>query len=183
MDAFPKDLQGPVLWTLLYANDVMLASQDKDERERQTQAWSDRQARFGLHLNFMETEYLTTDEHESGSIKIDDKDLPRAATFKHLGSIVSSDGSISHQIIAPINAAWLKWRSLTGVLCDENIPDRLKSKIYQSVVRPVTLYGTEYWSATKEMEGRISVMEMIMLHWMGGVTQLDRICNQDTSRI
>ncbi|EYC14723.1 hypothetical protein Y032_0039g120 [Ancylostoma ceylanicum] len=29
------------------------------------------------------------------------------------------------------------------------------------------------------MERRISVMEMRMLRWMGGITQLDRICNQD----
>ncbi|KIH62007.1 hypothetical protein ANCDUO_07713 [Ancylostoma duodenale] len=29
------------------------------------------------------------------------------------------------------------------------------------------------------MERRISVMEMRMLRWMGGITQLDRMCNQN----
>ncbi|EYC44370.1 hypothetical protein Y032_0463g1909 [Ancylostoma ceylanicum] len=179
MDALTKDLQRPAPWTLLYADDVMLASEDKDELERQTQAWSDRLARFGLRLNIKKTEYLTTDEHESGTIKINGTDLPRAATFKYLGSMVSSDGSLAHEISARVNATWLKWRSLTGVLCDKNIPDRLKSKIYRTVVRPVAIYGAECWPATKEMERRISVMEMRMLRWMGGITQLDRICNQD----
>ncbi|KAL6729361.1 hypothetical protein Aduo_000422 [Ancylostoma duodenale] len=53
------------------------------------------------------------------------------------------------------------------------------SKIYRTVVRPVALYGAECWPVTKEMERRISVMEMRMLRRMGGITQLDRICNQD----
>ncbi|KIH50643.1 hypothetical protein ANCDUO_19276 [Ancylostoma duodenale] len=32
------------------------------------------------------------------------------------------------------------------------------------------------------MERRISVMEMRMLRWMGGITQLDRISNQDVQQ-
>ncbi|EYC06858.1 hypothetical protein Y032_0073g739 [Ancylostoma ceylanicum] len=73
----------------------------------------------------------------------------------------------------------MKWRSVTGVLCDKNIPERLKSKVYRTVVRPVALYGAECWAATKEVERRLSGMEMKMLRWMAGITRLDRICNQD----
>ncbi|VDP09717.1 unnamed protein product [Heligmosomoides polygyrus] len=53
-------------WTLLYADDVMLACEDKTELERQAQAWCDRLVLFGLKLNVKKTEYLTTDvnEHE-----------------------------------------------------------------------------------------------------------------------
>ncbi|VDO19099.1 unnamed protein product [Heligmosomoides polygyrus] len=70
MDAVTRDLQKPVPWTLPYAGDVMLASEDKDELELQVQAWCDRLARFGLKLNVKKTEYLTNDVSESGSIKI-----------------------------------------------------------------------------------------------------------------
>ncbi|EYC27759.1 hypothetical protein Y032_0008g166 [Ancylostoma ceylanicum] len=94
-------------------------------------------------------------------------DLPRVATFKYLGSIVSSDGSLAHEIIARDNTAWLKWRSPTG------------AKIYRTVVHPVALYVAECWPVTKEMERRINVMEMRMLRWMCGITQLHHICNQN----
>ncbi|VDO96416.1 unnamed protein product [Heligmosomoides polygyrus] len=50
-DAITRDLQKPVTWTLLYSDDVMLASEDKDELEREVQAWCDRLERFGLKLN------------------------------------------------------------------------------------------------------------------------------------
>ncbi|VDO65224.1 unnamed protein product [Heligmosomoides polygyrus] len=58
MDAITRDLQKPVPWTLLYADDVMLASEDKGELERELQAWCDRLERFGLRLNVKKTEYL-----------------------------------------------------------------------------------------------------------------------------
>ncbi|VDO19617.1 unnamed protein product [Heligmosomoides polygyrus] len=45
-------------WTLLYADDVMLACEDETELERQAQAWYDLLALFGLKLNLKKAEYL-----------------------------------------------------------------------------------------------------------------------------
>ena len=179
MDVVTRDLQKPTPWTLLYADDVMLASEDRQELEWLTQAWSDQLARFGLRLNVRKTEYLTTSVDQPGTISVDGAQLPRTEVFKYLGSRISSDGSLYHEVVARVNSAWGKWRSLTGVLCDKKIPDRLKSKIYRTVIRPVALYGAECWPATKEVERRLSAMEMKMLRWMAGVTRLDRICNED----
>ncbi|VDP26983.1 unnamed protein product [Heligmosomoides polygyrus] len=47
-----------------------------------------------------------------------------------------------------------KWRPLTGVLCDKKIPERLESKIYRAVVRPVSIYGAECWSLLKKLKSR-----------------------------
>ncbi|PIO70999.1 hypothetical protein TELCIR_07122 [Teladorsagia circumcincta] len=70
---------------------------------------------------------------------------------------------------------------MTGVLCDKKIPERLKSKIYRTVVRTVAIYGAECWPVIKEVEARLSVMETKMLRWSAGVTRLDHIRN-DTIR-
>ncbi|VDP56163.1 unnamed protein product [Heligmosomoides polygyrus] len=48
------DVEKPVSWTLLYADDVMLI--DKGELERQVQAWCDRLETFGLKLDVRKTE-------------------------------------------------------------------------------------------------------------------------------
>ncbi|XGW23905.1 hypothetical protein V3C99_005819 [Haemonchus contortus] len=97
MDTITKDLQKPAPWTLLYADDVMLASEDKSELESQVQTWSDRLAMFGLRLNVKKTEYLTTDSSEPGSIKINGTELTRTTTFKYLGSAIASDGSLGFE--------------------------------------------------------------------------------------
>ncbi|EYC33056.1 hypothetical protein Y032_0002g578 [Ancylostoma ceylanicum] len=110
MDAVTRDLQKPALWTLLYANDVVIAAEDKYELERQTQACTDRLAQFGLRLNVTKTEYLTTDVNQIGTISVGGTDLPRTEAFKYLGSTVSFDGCFSHEVTARINGTWLKLR-------------------------------------------------------------------------
>ncbi|VDO19717.1 unnamed protein product [Heligmosomoides polygyrus] len=77
------------------------------------------------------------------------------------------------EVNSRVSAAWSKWRSLTGVLCDKETPKRLKSKIYRAVIRPVAMYGAECWPANKEVETRLSVMETKMLRWTAGVTRMD----------
>ncbi|VDP34288.1 unnamed protein product [Heligmosomoides polygyrus] len=148
MDAISRDLQKPTPWTLLYADDVMLASEDKAELERQVQSWCDRLAAFGLKMNVKKSEHLTTDVNET---------------------------SLTFEVNSRVSAAWSKWRSMTGVLCDRKIPEHLKSKIYRTVIRPVAMYGAECWPATKKAESRLSVMETKMLRWTTGVTRLDQL--------
>ncbi|VDP02238.1 unnamed protein product [Heligmosomoides polygyrus] len=134
----------------------MLACEDKDDLERQVQAWCDRLAMFGLKLNVKKTGYLTTDLNESGSIKIHRTELARTSLFKYLGSAVASDGGLMVEVNSRVSATWFKWLSLTGVLCDRKIPEQLKSKIYRAVVRPVAMFGAACWPATKEVKtGRI----------------------------
>ncbi|VDO23330.1 unnamed protein product [Heligmosomoides polygyrus] len=144
MDAITRDLQKPVPWTLLYADDVMLASEDKDELEREVQACCDRLERFGLRLNGKKTEYLTTDFTESSFIKVNGIELPRTSVLKYPGSVVASDG----KLMVEVNS---------------------RSKIYRAVVWPVAMYDAECWPTTKEVETRLSVM----LRWTAVVTRTD----------
>ncbi|EYC35613.1 hypothetical protein Y032_1013g3393 [Ancylostoma ceylanicum] len=106
---------------------------------------------------------------------VDVNELRRTDYFKYLGSTLSADGSLDHEVVAHINAAWMKWRAMTRVLCDKKIPDRFKSKVYRAVVRSVALYGAECWPATKRRERRLSVMETKMFRWTAGITRADRI--------
>ncbi|VDP17307.1 unnamed protein product [Heligmosomoides polygyrus] len=86
------------------------------------------------------------------SMKANGIELPRTSVFKYLGSAVASDGNLRTEVNSRVSAVWSKWRSLTGVLCDRKIPEHLKSKIYRAVVRPVAMYGTECWPATKKLK-------------------------------
>ncbi|CAD6186535.1 unnamed protein product [Caenorhabditis auriculariae] len=78
------------------------------------------------------------------------------------GSKIAQDGSILNDVSARIQGAWIKWRSTTAVMCDRRMSDRLKSKIYRTVIRPVAMYGTECWPATEKDEVKMAVMETKM---------------------
>ncbi|VDP17535.1 unnamed protein product [Heligmosomoides polygyrus] len=153
MDAISRDLHQSVLWTLRYADDVMLASEDKIELQRQ-------KTEYGSSYN-----------------KVNGIELPRTSVFKYLGSAMASDGVVNVEANSRVNAAWSKWRSLKGILCEKKIPERLKSKINRAVVRPVAIYRVECWPVIKEIESHLSVMQTKMLRWTAGVTRLDRVRN------
>ncbi|VDO80378.1 unnamed protein product [Heligmosomoides polygyrus] len=96
----------------------MLASGDKDELEREVQAWCDRMERFGLKLNVKKTEYLTTDVNESGSIKT----------------------ALSLHALRLVQVALVDWRALR-----QEDTRALKSKIYRAVIRPVAIRPAQHF--------------------------------------
>lgn len=62
--------------------------------------------------------------------------------FRYLGSINQIGGENRHWC-QPYDSNWLVEMEDKGVLCDRNIPLRLKGKFYMNTVRQVLLYGTE----------------------------------------
>ena len=76
-------------------------------------------------------------------ITLDDQQILVMKCFKYLGSIIQKNGEIDGNVNHRIKAEWLKWRNVTGVLCDRNMPMSLKGKFYRTAVRPFLLYGTE----------------------------------------
>ena len=46
----------------------------------------------------------------------------------------------------------MKWKQLTGVLCDKNVPIKLKDKVYKTVIKPTMTYGAESWAVRKRRE-------------------------------
>ncbi|KAL6521106.1 hypothetical protein OROGR_017675 [Orobanche gracilis] len=84
------------------------------------------------------------------------------------------DGDVAHRI----KAGWLKWKSATGVLCDPDMPHRLKGKFYRTAITPALLYGTECWAIKQCHVQKMNVGEMRMLRWMCGHTKKDRLRNE-----
>ena len=103
--------------------------------------------------------------------------LRRAKKFKYLGSTLTTDGNCEHDVKARISSGWMKWRSSTGVLCDKRMPNKLKGKLYRTVVRPAMMFGSQCWALKKNGENAMATAEMKMLRWSCGCTKLEKIHN------
>ncbi|EYB93976.1 hypothetical protein Y032_0177g612 [Ancylostoma ceylanicum] len=66
---------------------------------------------------------MTTNVNELATIPADGNHLYRTDYFEYLGSTLSVDGSLPQEVVARVVDAWMKWRSMTGVLCDKEISD------------------------------------------------------------
>ena len=99
-------------------------------------------------------------------------------TFKYLGSF-DANGGAEKDGNNRIKIAWSKWRETTGVMCDRNIPTKLKDKVYKTAIKPAMVYGAECWAARKKGERKLHTTEMRMLRWTRGKTRLDQVRNVD----
>ena len=183
MDSVTVNLIKPHPWTLLYADDVFLASEDKKELEALTNRWKIQLEGNGLRLNLVKTEYMECGQQTDESIVVSGEEISKVPRFKYLGSVVSSDGDVTCDVQSRINAAWAKWRMATGVLCDRRIPLSLKSKFYKTAIRPVALYGSECWPTTVKHEQALHSMEMRMLRRCLGLTWHDHVTNEDARKM
>ena len=86
--------------------------------------------------------------------------------------MVDENGAMDMEITDMVSAAWGRWKTCNGVLCDRKTP------IHRAVVRSPLLYGAEAWSTTKNQEKRLEVNVIRMLRRIRGVTQKDTIRNK-----
>ena len=179
MDVMTKDLREAVPWCILYADDIVLCAERREDLEEKLERWRVALEERGMKISRSKTEYMCASsvEEDGNSIILDGEEIKRVQKFKYLGSIVEASGGIDQEVRHRIQAGWNNWRSASGVLCDKKVPLRLKGKFHRTVVRPAMLYGTETASMKKAEEKKMDVAEMKMLRWMSGVTREDRIRN------
>ena len=88
-----------------------------------------------------------------------------------------ADASLEGEVEIKTKAGWNKWREVSGVICDKQMPVKLKGKVYKTMIRPAMLYGTETCALKVADERKMQVTEMRMLRGMLGKTRKDRIRN------
>ncbi|GKA25815.1 hypothetical protein Tco_0711924 [Tanacetum coccineum] len=119
-----------------------------------------------------------TAHNEEVDIRIGDKILQPKESFRYLRSMIHKSGRNEEDVSHCIKTAWLKWKAASRVLCDRNIPLKLKGKFYRVAIRPFMLYGSECWPITKTLANRMEVTELRMLRWTCGKPMLDMIPNE-----
>ena len=99
------------------------------------------------------------------SSKLQGEKVKRTKNFKYLGSTVSSDGRCDEKVRRRIQAGWMSWRKVSGVLCDRKLSAKVKGKMYKSVVRAAMLYGMETVAVTERKMGKVEFAELKMIRW------------------
>ena len=179
MDVITEEVREAVPWSILFADDIALSAESREDLETKLERWRTALEDRGMRISRSKTEYMCTTNEEDGreSIRLDGEERKRVDNFKYLGAIVNADGNVEEEVKHRIQVGWKNWRAASGVLCDKRVPLKLKGKFHKTVVRPAMLYGTETASMRKVEEKKMDVAEMRMLRWMSGVTREDRVRN------
>ena len=138
--------------------------------------------RIGLKINVGKTEHLSTRETPL-PITLNGEELKKVDHFEYLGSVFDKDGTIDKEVDLRVQDAWISWRKLTGVFYDRNIPLRLKSKVYDAIIRPALTYGSECWAMKVTNTRKIATTEIRMLRGILVVSRREHMRNEDIRRI
>ncbi|KAK3526686.1 hypothetical protein QTP70_031467 [Hemibagrus guttatus] len=179
MDQLSEEVRQESPWTMMFADDIVICSESREQVEENLERWRFALERRGMKVSRSKTEYMCVNEREgSGTVRLQCEEVKKVQEFKYLGSTVQSNGECGKEVKKRVQAGWNGWRKVSGVLCDQKISTRIKGKVYRTVVRPVMLYGLETVSLRKRQESELEVAELKMLRFSLGVTRLDRIRNE-----
>ncbi|KAK3530930.1 hypothetical protein QTP70_006515 [Hemibagrus guttatus] len=179
MDQLSEEVRQESLWTMMFADDIVICSESREQVEENLERWRFALERRGMKVSRSKTEYMCVNEREgSGKVRLQGEEVKKVQEFKYLGSTVQSNGECGKEVKKRVQAGWNGWRKVLGVVCDQKISARIKGKVYRTVVRPAMLYGLETVSLRKRQESELEVAELKMLRFSLGVTRLDRIRNE-----
>jgi hypothetical protein len=84
--------------------------------------------------------HVSGENSDDGEVSLDGRVVPMNYTFRYLGSMSHSDRGINEDISHKIRVGWVKWRQTSSILCDKNIPNKLKGKFYRATIRYAMMY-------------------------------------------
>ena len=170
--------------SMLFADDclVLVIFEDtRDKADYQLERWRDGLERHGLKVSRQKTEYMPS-SNTNDAVKLGEEEIPCTNTFKYLGSIFAAEGGTEADCKNRVRLSWNKWRETTGVICDKNVPVKLKVKIYQTVIKPTMLYGAECWSMRKKKEHLLNKTEMRILRLIQGISLKDHVRSEEIQK-
>ncbi|KAK3553352.1 hypothetical protein QTP70_002429 [Hemibagrus guttatus] len=164
MDQLSEEVRQESPWTMMFADDIVICSESREQVEENLERWRFALERRGMKVSRSKTEYMCVNEREgSGTVRLQGEEVKKVQEFKYLGSTVQSNGECGKEVKKRVQAGWNGWRKVSGVLCDQKISARIKGKVYRTVVRPAMLYGLETVSLRKRQESELEVAELKML--------------------
>ena len=160
---------------MLFADNIVLCRQNHRELEEDLEIQRNALERRGLKVSRSKTEYLSVGSVDDGEgLELQGEKVKKTKNFKYLGSTVSNDGRCEEEVSRRIQAGWMSWRKVSGVLCDRKLSAKVKGKLYKSVVRPIIIYGMETVAVTERQMGKMEVAELKIVRWALGVTSRTR---------
>lgn len=179
MDRLTDEIRLESPWTMMFADDIMICRESREQVEASLERWRYALERRGMIVSRSKTEYMCVNEREGGGmVRLQGVEVGKVDGFKYLGSTVQSNGECGREVKKRVQAGWSGWRRVAGVICDRRVAARVKGKVYKTVVRPAMLYGLEAVALTKRQEAELEVAELKMLRFSLGVTRMDRIRNE-----
>ncbi|KAK3506481.1 hypothetical protein QTP70_001796, partial [Hemibagrus guttatus] len=93
MDQLSELVRQESPWTMMFADDIVICSESREQVEENLERWRFALERRGMKVSRSKTEYMCVNEREgSGTVRLQGEEVKEVQEFKYLGSTVQSNG-------------------------------------------------------------------------------------------
>jgi hypothetical protein len=166
-----------------YADDIGVVEENSESLSLSINLWNTVLRDHGLSLNLSKTEVMVVSrEHEPFLVNVEGTTLKQTSTFRYLGVLFDSNGTHETAIRDRIQKYSANVNLLYPMLKDRNVPRKVKTTVYKTILRPTLCYGCETWTLTTRTRSCVQAAEMRVLRLIRGVTRRDRLRNENIRR-
>ncbi|KAK3561504.1 hypothetical protein QTP86_006180 [Hemibagrus guttatus] len=91
MDQLSEEVRQESPWTMMFADDIVICSESREQVEENLERWRFALERRGMKVSRSKTEYMCVNEREgSGTVRLQGEEVKKVQEFKYLGSTVQS---------------------------------------------------------------------------------------------
>ena len=171
------------LWTQLddldFADDLALLSHTQQQMQEKTDAVAETSACLGLNIHRGKSKVLKVNAANTTPIRLENEALEEVENFTYLGSTVDKQGGTDADIQTRIGKARTAFHQLKNVWGSTDLTTNIKIRIFNTIVKPVLLYGAETWRTTVTTMKRIQTFINTCLRRILQIRWPDRISNEE----
>ncbi|KAK3571838.1 hypothetical protein QTP86_020466 [Hemibagrus guttatus] len=105
MDQLSDEVRQESPWTMMFADDIVICSESREQVEENLERWRFALERRGMKVSRSKTEYMCVNEREgSGTVRLQGEEVKKVQEFKYLGSTVQSNGECGKEVKKRVQA-------------------------------------------------------------------------------
>ncbi|KAK3574164.1 hypothetical protein QTP86_003454 [Hemibagrus guttatus] len=99
MDQLSEEVRQESPWTMMFADDIVICSESREQVEENLERWRFALERRGMKVSRSKTEYMCVNGREgSGTVRLQGEEVKKVQEFKYLGSTVQSNGEYEKEV-------------------------------------------------------------------------------------
>ncbi len=170
-------------WTFAYADDVALITKTATKLQKVLNKWNSELHEAGMRINIEKTKVMMVSRQRNDlQVRLGDAVLEFMENFDYLGVTLNEKCCLEEEINHRISKYFRNGGLMYPLLKERNIPMKVKTTIYTTILRPLLTYGCECWVLMTKLRSQLQAAEMRVLRLIVGVTRLDRLRNDNIRR-
>ena len=166
---------------LLFADDAVVVADSERKLCQLVTEFGRVCERRKLRMNVGKSKIMRCTRNEDGArlnVMLNGEALKEVDQFKYLGSVIAANGGVEAEVRQRVNKGCKVLGALKGVMKNRGLGINVKKVLYEKVVVPNVVYGSESWGMTVTERQKLNAFEMKCLRSMTGVSWLGRVRNE-----